>query len=241
MSGRVTEVARLIRSQTNRTRTFYEDGMVKRIRNKDISTADCASLSVSAKDEQAWKYPNGKILRYPTMTFPSNAAAVDHKDPTQARRKQESNFFITINTNLSDDDPTDALKALSETVAQLHETAYMAQYFKFGPVDAHYEADKFSDVISGTDWNANVELGPYFSRVHAHIWLTIHHYSQVQLNPQMLMMLSKRLYNANIDSGRLQAKKITRRPYVHIKLLPQSDWTSCIRQYIHKGMQAETV
>ena len=27
-------------------------------------------------------------------------------------------------------------------------------------------------------------------------------------------------------------------PYVHVKLLPQSDWTDVMRQYIHKGMAA---
>jgi hypothetical protein len=47
------------------------------------------------------------------------------------------------------------------------------------------------------------------------------------------MYQSKRLYNQNVL---LKADKITRQPYVHVKLLPQSNWTDVMRQYIHKGM-----
>ena len=56
-------------------------------------------------------------------------------------------------------------------------------------------------------------------------------YSQIQINPQMLMYQSKRLYNANAFNFQMK-----RQPYVHVKLLPQSNWTDVMRQYIHKGM-----
>ena len=109
----------------------------------------------------------------------------------------------------------------------------MATYIKFGPKHDHYRDDKFVDVIGGIDWKAASETGPTHGKVHSHIWVTITHYSQIQINVQMLMYQSKRLYNQYVL---LKQDKITRQPYVHVKLLPQSNWTDVMRQYIHKGM-----
>ena len=107
----------------------------------------------------------------------------------------------------------------------------MATYLKFGPKHEDYRDDKYSDVIIGVDWKAATEIGPTQGKVHSHIWVTITHYSQIQINTQMLMYHSKRLYNANTLNF-----KMKRQPYVHVKLLPQSNWTDVMRQYIHKGM-----
>ena len=76
-------------------------------------------------------------------------------------------------------------------------------------------------------------------RLHAHIWVTFTHYSQIQVNSNMLQWISRRLYNSKLPAN-LQKKdsgcSITRLPYVHVKLLPQSDWATIMRQYIHKAM-----
>ena len=45
-----------------------------------------------------------------------------------------------------------------------------------------YRLDRYTDVIESVDWKAAVETGDVLHRLHAHIWLTITHYSQVQIN-----------------------------------------------------------
>jgi hypothetical protein len=179
---------------------------------------------------------------------------VDHKDPTQARRKQESNFFLTINSN-KPFDPSDnrieagalgiAVDGMEHMLKVLAKDAVLATYLKFGPKNEEYAKDKYADVIHSVNWNAAVERGDKLHRVHAHVWLTITHYSQVQINVQMLMYLARAAYNDYVSkSGLVYAIKdsITLQmqdmPYVHVKLLPQSDWTSVMRNYIHKGMAA---
>ena len=74
--------------------------MVKRTKPPKISieTIDFKS-PISAKAKQSWKYPGGKIVRAPDTSL-GGTPYFDHdrgdgvKD--LARRKQESNFFITI-------------------------------------------------------------------------------------------------------------------------------------------------
>ena len=162
----------------------------------------------------------------------------DPKDPGQARRKQESNFFITINSNKSPDpgETFDVCVAHMEKMLQrLSEEKEMAAYFKFGPVDAVYSKDKFYDVVHNTEWKANVETGDVQHRLHAHIWLTVSHYSQIQMNVSMLQHLARQYYNEGFPVN-LSKLRITAKPYVNVKLMPQSDFTTIMKQYIHKGM-----
>lgn len=194
---------------------------------------------ISAKSKQAWKYAGGSIVRSPELTI-NGTKYTDHDRPGQqsglARRKQESNFFITINSNKSPRDAFNidaALKAMDHMLEALSKENVLATFIKFGPKHEHYREDKYADVIAGIDWKAASETGPNQGKVHSHIWLTISHYSQIQINVQMLMYQAKRLYN---DSVLVKGDKITRQPYVHIKLLPQSNWTDVMRQYIHKAM-----
>ena len=219
--------------------------MVKRIKPasggfKGISTESVDfKAPISAKAKQSWKYAGGSIVRSPDVTI-NGTEYTDHDRPGQdsglARRKQESNFFITINSNKAPESAegiNTALMAMDKMLKGLSKESVMATYIKFGPKHDHYREDKFADVIGGIDWKAASETGPTHGKVHSHIWLTITHYSQIQINVQMLMYQSKRLYNQNVL---LKADKITRQPYVHVKLLPQSNWTDVMRQYIHKGM-----
>ena len=175
-------------------------------------------------------------MRAPTTNL-GTRIYTDPKDTDKPRRKHESNFFITINTNKSPKTPLvaeEGVKRLEDTLQQLSDEKNIALYLKFGPKDAAYEEDKYSDVIHSLDWKAAVETGDVQKRLHAHIWLTISHYSQIQINVQMLMHLSRQIFNTGLQLG--SPLRIVDMPYIHVKLLPQGDWTTVMRQYIHKGM-----
>ena len=209
--------------------------MVKRKKaNISIESIDFGT-PISAKSKQAWKYAGGSVVRAPAGLLPG---LYDHDrgdgEKRLPRRKQESNFFITINSNQAPKDALDvdeSMRAMDKMLHGIAEERVMATYLKFGPKHEDYRDDKYSDVIIGVDWKAATEIGPTQGKVHSHIWVTITHYSQIQINTQMLMYHSKRLYNANTLNF-----KMKRQPYVHVKLLPQSNWTDVMRQYIHKGM-----
>ena len=181
--------------------------------------------------------PAGDLSKYWDPRTGLNA-----NDPKEARRKIESNFFLTINTNKTSDDPMihhSIYSNLERVLKKISQEQVIASYLKYGPADNAYANDQFSDVVQSLNWSSNVEEGDVLKRVHAHIWLTITHYSQLQINVQMLMHIVKREYNAGLGDGFISKNsplKMTRQPYVHVKLLPQSDWTDVMRQYIHKGM-----
>lgn len=238
-SARVQAVARLLHRKEGHNHTDFDVGMVKRVRRAKISTESVdLKPAHSAKTSQAWKYPGGKIVRAPKAMLDIKKY-FDHKDPSEPRRKQESNFFITINTNKSPDDPADfdrCVKAMEGMLKTIAQDRVLASYIRFGPKHKEYEEDVYSDVVHSVDWKANVETGDIMKRVHAHIWMTMTHYSQVQINVHALMHLAKQGYNAELGAHAKTDLYIKDMPYVHVKLLPQSDWTDVMRQYIHKGM-----
>ena len=246
MSGLHNLALNLVKSQrlgyrstghrSSQSAEYYKRDMVKRIVRKPAISIESIDFKapISAKSKQSWKYPGGNIVRAPAGLLPK---LYDHDRGDGAklpRRKQESNFFITINSNQAPkkaEDVDESLRAMDKMLHELAKESMLATYIKFGPKHEDYRDDKFGDVICGVDWKAATEMGPNQGRVHSHIWVTITHYSQIQINPQMLMYQSKRLYNNNTLNF-----KMKRQPYVHVKLLPQSNWTDVMRQYIHKGM-----
>ena len=212
--------------------------MVKRIKKEPFITTSNADFKPqhTAKSKQAWRYQGNQILRAPSVWI-NGTKYIDPKDPDQARRKQESNFFVTINTNKSPDDEQmpRAVAQMTNVLETLSQRYTMAAYFKFGPVDPTYEEDKFEDVItSNIEWKAAIETGDIMNRLHCHIWLTVTHYSQIQMNTKMLQHLTRENFNKGLRLG--DPLRITDNAYVHVKLLPQSDWTSIMKNYIHKGM-----
>lgn len=236
-------IQRLLWRSKGHTHKAFEEGMVQRIRKKHIST-ESISLS-NPKKGQAWKYPGHQIIRAPSTALhpprSDGTAYVDPKETGKPRRKQQSNFFITLNTNLaySEDHGGLWMTALEKTLGRLSSEREMTKYFKFGPLDEKYGTtyakDKFGAVIQSLDWKGAVEIGPLLGRIHSHIWLTVDHYSQVQINVQALMHMSKQMFNEeSVKLGGVEA--MTKQPYVHVKLLPQSNWTEVMRQYIHKAM-----
>lgn len=223
------------------------ESMVQRIRKTNISTESIGLSNV--KKTQAWRYPGNQIIRAPTLKLDPLDASKNYFDPKDSglpRRKQQSNFFITLNTNLSISDERGDIwmQALEKTLHRLSKQSEMVKYIKFGPKDNEYVDDKFSAVIQSLDWNAAVEVGPVLGRIHSHIWLTVDHYSQVQINVQALMYMSKMIFNE--ESGKLGGNNgrkgaLSKQPYVHVKLLPQSNWTEVMRNYIHKAMKTPTL
>ena len=73
--------------------------------------------------------------------------------------------------------------------------------------------------------NSDLEDEPY-----------IQHYSQIQIDPKILQHEFRRAFNETLAFG--DPLRLTTLPYVQAKLLPQSDWTTIMRQYIRKGMSA---
>lgn len=225
---------------------------VKKVSKKEVSAQSVNTPALPGiKMKQAWKYPNRQIQRMASVVAPSGVRLYDHIDTSEARRKQESNLFITVNTNKGFDEDTPEQnnaveEALRRTLAQMNNAATFAVLLKFGPVHPqNYGNDKYSDVVESIEWQARVEVGEKYHRIHAHIWMTIHHYSQVQLNVHMMMMLVKQLYNRNLEALGFSASnsgtkelRMTRQPYVHVKPLPQSNFNDIVKQYIHKAMQS---
>ena len=216
----------------------FAEGMVKRVRKADvkISTSVASTQAThSAKTSQSWKYSGGQIDRASHL---DKTKYFDHKDRNLGRRKQESNFFITINTNKQPDTEGICASAFEKTIKEIGDEIVISRYIKFGPVNDEYMDDKYTDVIISRDWKAaKIETGDIMNRLHAHIWVTFDHYSQIQINPHVLAAEVKRRYNTHV--GENKEHRISRQPYLHIKLLPQSNWTSIMKQYIHKGMTHE--
>ena len=98
-------------------------------------------------------------------------------------------------------------------------------------------SDVATDVIlPGVSWTACVEVGEKAKRMHSHIWCTIEHYSQIQINIPMMKREFVAGFNTSFPAP--SYLRLTTNPYLDVKLLPQSDWTSVMRQYIKKGMMS---
>ena len=255
--SRVTQVARLLYKdavhsgprlvqQGVRCREIGESKVKKKpkitLENMDLHTAEG-----SVKESGSWRYPGGVIQRLPT--FDADGATkhlFDPKDPTLGRRKIESNFLITLITNRMIHGRSGAVvekarQAMKNTMEFLSKDCSMATYLKFGPKDKEYADDKYSEVVQAIEWQAAVETGDG-GRLHAHIWMTVHHYSQVQINMPMMQYMFKHTYNKECGGGPdgidQMMIKPTSKPYIQVKLLPTTDWAVVMKQYIHKGMSA---
>jgi hypothetical protein len=211
----------------------------------------------NVKSKQAWKYAGGNIIRAPSVNLngryytdpkelDTNAqltqgAQIGNGDNPEGtpRRKQESNFFITINPNqvYSEVNEPRARECFKNALEHLQSNPVLARCLKFGPKDAHYTNDKAHDVLlPGIDWKASVEVGERLGRMHAHIICYISHYSQIQVDPKMMQYEFRMGFNSGLHQN--DQLRLSDPPYIQAKLLPQSDWTTIMRQYIRKGMSA---
>ena len=236
----VRAAVRSIRSQ----RPNPQSDMVARIRPGKVSVAsgstDPGVQRTDPKAKQKWKYPGGHVERLPSVWVDSGVRLHDHIDTSMPRRRQESTFFITLNTNraaTTHDELQQMKEALEVTLATLGSPAVLPTWMKFGPKNPEvYGNDKWKDVVRDeVGYEAKVEIGPELKRVHAHIMLTIVHYSQIQVWVQMLQQISRRVYNAEVNDN--PETKMTAMPFVHVKMLPQRMWNDIMRGYLRKGMQ----
>ena len=204
-------------------------------------TGDVTNVKRGVKETGAWRYPGGVIQRAPD-TWLGSKHYYDDKDPGEARRKHESNFFITLNTNkkvggeMEGKIAQHGKLAMKQTLDDLSKEEFMCSYIKFGPKSKEYREDVFADVITKIEWQAAVEVGENLERLHCHIWLTVHHYSQVQINMPVMQKLFKDAYNARIDWAHASELRVKGMPYIQVKLLPTSDWAMVMKQYMHKAM-----
>jgi hypothetical protein len=250
------------RSKTmlKRNRNVNVDNQRKsvRVNVKGISVEDVRGLQplgagqvdevADPKAVGAWRYKGSSVLRANDLDINKyydhkSASGKAHESLTPEmseklpRRRQESNFFITVNPNLGANttdgvcDRDGLYATLNGVLAYLSSEKVIATYLKYGPKHQEYINDLYSDVVVQRDWIAAAETGPKKARVHAHIWLTLHHYSQIQIDTKMLAHTVRAQYNK--ASGDRKLKGL---PYIHVKLLPQSDWTDVMKGYIHKAM-----
>ena len=195
----------------------------------------------SRKADQAWKYEGGVIQRAPSIYLgPGQHRYWDPKSSgtvLMPRRRQESNFFITVNTNKAPDADQmgRAMHCAEEMIDALASDKILPRYVRFGPRDPFYRGDRAQDVIEGVDWRANIEVGEQFHRLHAHIYLKIMHFSQLQIDTTKLEKYARKAWNACVRDrdDDLYAEKSF---YIHVKLNDQSDWQSILPRYMAKAV-----
>jgi len=228
--------------------------MVKRGETKiqpprvNVESVSLTKKKLNIKETGAWRYPNNEIKRSLGVGGPRNIVGQYYIDDREVesnlgRRAIESNFFITLNTNraVGGGPAEEAGKLICKQVTEYLSTdRAMCTYFKFGPKSDHYKYDKFADVIHKCEWKAAVEVGETLRRLHVHIWLTVNHYSQIQINMPMMQDMFREQYNSLARTSGYEADlRIRGRPYINVKLLPTSDWAMVMRQYIQKAMGTE--
>jgi len=194
---------------------------------------------VGAKKTGAWRYPGGRIQRAPSIMINGKRYTDPKSLPAQEpRREQQSNFFLTINTNKAPSTDTEMQRGISHMEQMLNylgQDVTLSRYLQLGPRDPRpYASDRFADIIKGIDWSAAIETGDVQHRLHSHVRLSVTHYSQMQINVHRLQSEAKRGFNHGLKLG--DALRLTKSPYVHVHLDPQSNWQQVRTQYLHKGV-----
>ena len=230
----------------NQTHAQGNDHMVARVRqtrvNVESASAPVGIQRTDPKAKQAWKYPGGNVERMPIWV--NGTRYHDHIDTSLGRRKQESTMFLTVNTNKAGTtlEELQVLQEALETVlAILGQPDVMPLWFKYGPVHPEvYGNDKWNDVVrEPPSYEAKVEVGPEKKRVHGHIFLTVVHYSQIQIWVQMMQQLVRSKFNqyVAVHAPHLPDLKIEGMPFIFVKRMPQRMWNDIMRGYLRKGMQ----
>ena len=127
------------------------------------------------------------------------------------RRIHETNLFMTINTNRQSAD-MNALKATMEEI--FGNPAHVAQVLVLGPVDKRYATDQLGDVLIKVFSEAGIERGPTNGHVHAHVWVTLEHCSQLQIGSRKMQQLVKLVYNSKVSPD----DKLKKQPFCYISL-----------------------
>lgn len=153
------------------------------------------------------------------------------------RRKQQSNFFMTLNTNKRKFDEARDTDAMSHAIDEIFRRRVF-DILKFGPMhpDTYGGDGNIADeVVEKVEVKAGIERGPVTGALHAHLYLTITHWSQLQIDVPRLQFLFKEAYNEKAitkmtDKGRLAIK---------VELQPQTDYGQIIAFYLSKQVGAD--
>lgn len=199
----------------------------------------------SAKDDQRWKYRGGVIRRAPSLYLDGTGRV--HRDPKEPpgrdlpRRQQESNFLLTINTNKSPRDAGIAFQVAAEAAADALET--LSQDFSWiefgaGPKgNAEFRSDRFAAVVEHVDWYPAVEIGSQVHRLHTHTRARFIHYSQLRVNVRALQYAFRAAFNSKFPIG--HPMRIEGLPYVHVRLLSQTESDMIMGQYLAKDRMGQ--
>lgn len=189
-----------------------------------------------------WKARNqirGRVSDFPKGT------GEDPDAPGLGRRKHESKLFVTLNPNkggnIGSPDHTVHM-AMEHVVREAVKDDNLKRLFIWGPIadrnGAAYKEDTYDDHIESIKITAAVEKGDVQQRSHAHLYLTITHYSQIQISKPLLQRWATAKYNEYLNKigSTTFLLKSSQSMYTHIKLQPQSDWNDIIMMYLEKGM-----
>ena len=248
---RLADAQDILRRQTQLG--FYDAQMAERDTRRPIPSATKATLQVAIgthseegikaaaydKATGEWKarVTGGRRTNFGGHTLHDHH--VDQAGQPLGRRKQQSNFFMTLNTNKRKFDEVRDIDAMSHAINQVFKKGVF-EILKFGPAHpATYAADgnMANEVIEKVEVKAGIERGPVTGALHAHLYLTITHWSQLQIDVPRLQFLFKEAYNEKAvtkmtDKGKLAVK---------VELQPQTDWSQIIAHYLSKQVGADPI
>mmetsp|Transcript_28324 Transcript_28324/g.65098 ORF Transcript_28324/g.65098 Transcript_28324/m.65098 type:complete len:271 (-) Transcript_28324:59-871(-) len=157
------------------------------------------------------------------------------------RRRQQSNFFITLNTNRRTFDEAQDPKAVQEALnACFGKKIY--DILTFGPAHPEVYGDDSlhpNEFVEKIEVRAGVERGPVTGALHCHAYVTIAHWSQIRINKLALQGLFKQAYNqaASAGLGQIPMRAL---PACKIELQAQTDSGHIVAHYLSKQVNAVT-
>jgi len=244
---------------------------VKRVRPVRIGVQGVGtSGSLSKRDHQDYRYPNFKVVRHPDSVI-NGRLYTDPDEPDagtadgKPRRKIESHFNITVNTNRGVGPNAEKLgmyKAAFEAFAHhLAEPDNMLPLLRVGGLlskkpeaevaadgrrvkkrgpkkrdNSHFYDDILSDLWDSHTVNAGeAEFGEIKRRAHLHMHIQCFHYSNIQINVELFKQKACELMNPVLT--RYGEQPLAKMPWCWVHMHEQKDWRDIAHQYAHKNDQ----
>ena len=200
-----------------------------------VGTHTAEGLKMAAYDKRTgeWKarlWGGRKMIAAPDGTTLHDHHLGKDGEPL-GRRKQESNWFLTVNTNKRKFEHQDATAVHDALDVVFKKRLY--QVLTFGPKqpDTYARDAQWPDlVVEKVSVSGGVERGPVTGALHAHMHLRIVHWSQMHINVPALQLAFKEEYN----SRAMSLIKGMALPSVKVELLQQSDFSQILAMYLAK-------
>lgn len=191
------------------------------------------------------------------------------------RSLRESNFMITLQTNYKPRNKTEGREVQNAFVGALqrvfNDETELSKMLLFGvfpdknpPKGVNFGNDNYEDHVESVTSNVGVEYGPKTRRLHAHVLLTVKHYSRIFFDRQTAanrIVELMRGHSAKMgkfysdewwgpeyaeDGQKLVMRSRRMKPgrsqdrslYVQVKLLPQTNLQDLLKLYISKTVRA---